>query len=209
MGGSQSENSERKNEQSGRVSVPAADLTDSGIRSAPPSTNHPQLPSAGRRWTLPLRRYGIAVFLLLLSLVGFGFAFMKYPHASEVRQLSTPGSVNINISTKTSNNQINYTVRRKASITSMTLTAIAIGKADGETLGFSLQLPHGASFLSCNPPSCSNKLYYPVYKGILTYTKDRPSSIATITVQVNASALSSDANGREAVAVMPSLRYEG
>ena len=133
---------------------------------------------------------------------------MRYPHASEIRKLSTPGFVIIFLNTNTNNDQIQYIVRREASTATLTITAIAKGKADGQALGFSLQLPHEARFLKCNPPSCTNKPYYPVYTGTMYYGGG-PTSTATMTVQVNAPTLSSDANGEEAVAVMPSLHYEG
>jgi hypothetical protein len=205
MSGSPSENPERKDKQSGRVSLPAADLADGGIKPFPSGTHDPQAPSAGWRWTVFYRKYRIAAFLLLPGLAGFAFAWMIYPHPSDVRQLSTPGIVDVIINTKTSNDKIRYSVIRKASITSITLTAFATPKAADGKLEVRLYLPHGPHFRSCNPPSCSNERYFPIYNDTLTYTKDQ----AEITVQVNTSTLSGDANGEEAVAVLPNLSYKG
>jgi hypothetical protein len=213
MDGSQSESSERKGQENGPASVKPADLAKSTIKPSSSSAHHPHVTSARSRWPSRLRKffrgYRIAVVLFLLSLLGFGFAWMRYPHASEIRKLSTPGFVIISINTNTNNDQVLYVVRRKASSATLTITAIAKGKAEGQTLGFSLQIPHEARFLKCNPPSCTNKPYYPVYKGTLMYYGGHPTSTATTAVQVNAPTLSSDANGEEAVAVMPSLHYKG
>ena len=205
MSGAPSENPERKNKESGQVSLPATDLVGGGIKPFSSGTRDPQAPSAGWRWTVFYRKYRIAAFLLLPGLAGFVLAWMIYPHPSDVRQLSTPGIVNVIINTKTSNDKILYSITQKASITSITLTAFATSKAADGKLEVRLYLPHGSHFRSCNPPSCSNEGYFSIYRGTLTYTKDQ----AKITLQVNTSTLSDDANGEEAVAVLPNLRYEG
>jgi hypothetical protein len=146
MNESTSESPERKGKEHGRVPPLTTDFADSGIEPSSLRTPDPQPSSTGWRWTLFYRKYRIAGWLLLLSAVGFAMAWIRYPHASEVRQLSTPGIVNIIVDTKSSNDKPLYSITRKASMTSITLTAFATPKTAGGQVEVRLYLPHGCTF---------------------------------------------------------------